>query len=54
VLKEIDLNDIETIEENKRKTKVKTMEKETYNKENSSQSKETKEITEKGGENMSD
>jgi replicative DNA helicase len=54
VLKEINLNDIETIEENKRKTKVKTMEKETYNKENSSQSKETKEITEKEGENMPD
>jgi hypothetical protein len=42
VLKEINLNDIETIEENKRKTKVKTME------------KETKEITEKEGENMPD
>jgi replicative DNA helicase len=54
VLKEINLNDIETIEENKRKTKVETMKKETYNKENKSQSKETKEITEKEGENMSD
>jgi DNA-binding LytR/AlgR family response regulator len=54
VLKEINLNDIETIEENKRKTKVKTMKKETYNKENNSQLKETKEITEKEGENMSD
>jgi hypothetical protein len=30
------------------------MEKETYNKENSSQSKETKEIIEKEGENMPD
>jgi replicative DNA helicase len=54
VLKEINLNDIETIEENKRKTKAETMKKETYNKENNSQSKETKEIIEKEGENMSD
>jgi len=54
VLKEINLNDIETIEKNKRKTKVETMKKETYNQENNSQSKETKEITEKEGENMSD
>jgi replicative DNA helicase len=54
VLKEINLNGIETIEENKRKTKVETMKKETYNQENNSQSKETKEITEKEGENMSD
>ena len=51
VLKEINLNDIETIEESKRKTKVETMKKETYNKENNSQSKEVKE---KEGENMSD
>ncbi|MBX0311497.1 MAG: hypothetical protein JHC31_06925 [Sulfurihydrogenibium sp.] len=36
VLKEIDLNDIEAMEENKRKTKVRTMEKEIYNKENNS------------------
>jgi hypothetical protein len=36
VLKEIDLNDIEAMEEDKRKTKVRTMEKETYNKENNS------------------
>jgi replicative DNA helicase len=54
VLKEINPNDIETIEKNKRKTKVETMKKETYNQENNSQSKETKEITEKEGENMSD